>query len=75
MQQDPQNIFIDYFIEDTDNDYNRTHKNDFVKRYQGFYNLDEITWNTLINDVKRSGLKYDRTKQANNKKGAIMGLT
>jgi phage/plasmid-associated DNA primase len=66
--------FLEENYEITDNDGDRIHKDDFLKHYQNYYNLNKMTWNTLINDVKRLGLKYDRTKRANNKKGAIIGL-
>jgi phage/plasmid-associated DNA primase len=66
--------FLEENYEITENDANRIHKDDFLKHYQNYYNLNKLTWNTLINDVKRLGLEYDRMKQVNNKRGVILGL-
>jgi hypothetical protein len=76
--EDDENDDMEYFLQKnykvTNNDFDRIHKDDFVKHYQEFYNLNEITWKILINDVKRLGLEYDRMKQINNKRGVILGL-
>ena len=73
-QNDNMQQFIDEKYEITNNDSDRIHKDDFLKDYQLFFNLNKITWNNLINDIKRLGLSYDRLKKINNKRGVIIGL-
>ena len=74
FQNDNMKQFIDEKYEITNNDANRVHKDDFLKDYQLFFNLNKISWNNIINDIKRIGLVYDRFKTINNKRGVIIGL-
>jgi phage/plasmid-associated DNA primase len=73
-ENDDMGQFLDENYDITGNDEDRIHKDAFLKHYQNYYNLKNITWNTLINDVKRLGLEYDRTKRIDSKRGVILGL-
>lgn len=73
-ENDDMGQFIDENYDITGNDDDRVHKDEFLKHYQKYYNLNKITWNTLINDVKRLGLEYDRTKRIDGNRGVILGL-
>jgi phage/plasmid-associated DNA primase len=74
-ENDAMGQFLDENYDVTENDNDRIQKDDFVEHYQNYYNLKNITWNTLINEIKRLGLEYDRTKRIDGKKGVILGLT
>ena len=51
--------FIDTYYEKTDNDADRIHKDDFLKKYQTYTKLNNISWMVVMNDVKRLNLNYN----------------
>lgn len=66
------------FIEDhydiTNNKRDCVFKEDFLKHYQQHYNLTRLAWTTLICDIRRVGLEYDRLKKHNGNRGMILGI-
>jgi hypothetical protein len=63
VDNDDMSMFINEYFEITNNINNLIFKDDFVTMYRNHYNLKNITWNNIMNDVKRLGIKYDRQKE------------
>ncbi|ARF10103.1 DNA primase [Indivirus ILV1] len=77
-ENDAMKTFIDKYYEQTNNDDDRIHKNDFVDLYNQD-NKTKLSWAHLMSDAKRLGLIYKndgRVKGAGTKapKGVIVGL-
>ena len=66
--------FVDNYYELTNKDSDRIHKDDFLDHYRQASNNKNYGWNTLISDIKRIGLVYDRQKKVNNKRGVLVGI-
>lgn len=74
LENDKMRQFIDQFIEITENNKDRIHKSDFLESYQTHYKLRNLSWNNLVNDVKRVGLEYDRMAKLQGLRGCIVGV-
>jgi len=64
--------FLDAIYEITGNDYDKIHKDEFMKEYNTYHN-SKLPFPKVISDVKRL-LRYSRTERVNNKKGVIIGI-
>ena len=67
-------IYINEKFIETGKNTDRIGKDEFLQGYQNMYKLNNITWQTVLNDVKRLGLTYDPALRKNNKRGVILGL-
>lgn len=50
------------------------HKDDFLEKYKKSRGLINVDFTSLISDIKRLGLTYEREKMCNRKRGFICGL-
>lgn len=71
---DKMELFVKEKFIKTNEDSDRIHKDDFLYEYQHHYNLKRVTWVTILKDIKRIGLEYDRSKRGDGKRGVIIGL-
>lgn len=55
--------FLEIHYEITENKDDIIYKDDFLQEYREFYKLKNLTWNTLLADINRVGLIYDRQKK------------
>jgi len=65
--------FLDQKIEITGNDEDRIHKNEFLDMYND-YTRSKTSWNSLLSNLKKYDIKYEATKRANGKRGAVVGV-
>lgn len=73
-ENDKMKEFIERYYVKTNNDSDRVHKDELLEMYKEHYNLKNISWQNILNDVKRLGLSYNRTLRKGSLKGCITGL-
>lgn len=75
-ENDKMKTFIDTFYEQTGDDKDRIHKDEFLREYRTFAEQLNLSWFTLLNDVNRVGLTYARQtrKKGFATQGCITGL-
>ena len=56
--------FINLYFDKTKNENDKIYKNNFLKDYQIFSGLSNITWDNIRNDISRLGIKYDSQRRA-----------
>lgn len=68
--------YVEANYEKTGNRSDKIHKDQFLNAYKQFANLQHLSWMTLLNDIKRIQLEYDRTttKPGWKKQGCLIGL-
>lgn len=76
-ENDKMTDFIDCKVEITNNDKDRIYKDEFLMLYNLHYKVN-CNWATILSDVKRCGLKYDREKHimylGMSQRGVISGI-
>lgn len=60
---DPVKAVIEQFFVITGNNDDRIHKDEFLNFYKSKSRLENITFNNVLNDLKRLKVVYDRTKR------------
>jgi phage/plasmid-associated DNA primase len=71
-ENDKMKLFIDQYCESQKDGV--ITKDSFLELYQNHYNLKNITWANLLNDVRRLGYIYDPQGKQNGHRGTIEGL-
>jgi hypothetical protein len=59
-ENDKMKNFITTYYEQTNNDADRVHKDEFLEAYRTFAETPNVTWYTLLNDINRVGITYHR---------------
>lgn len=62
--------FVEEFFVTTSNENDRIGKIEFMNLFKDHYRLPSANWGDLLNDIKRIGLKYDRTLRS---RAALLG--
>lgn len=73
-ENDTMKSFIDQFFEITKNSEDVIHKDTFLQYYQTYTGLGNISFNNILNDIKRLKITYDRMKQCNKLRGCLVGI-
>jgi phage/plasmid-associated DNA primase len=55
--------FLENNYIETKNKDDIIHKDVFLNEYQKYFNLNNISWNTILSDIHRLGINYDRMKK------------
>jgi hypothetical protein len=71
-ENDDMSTFIEEFIDITDNDDDRIHKDEFLSAWNSRFGT-KISWAYLLSDIKRK-LRCDKEKRKGNRKGVVVGV-
>ncbi len=76
-ENDKMKTFIENHFEITKNDEDRIHKDEFKAMYDTYYNC-KFGWNTILTDIKRCRLNYEKEKRTSynglSLRGVIVGI-
>jgi len=65
--------FIENYIDVTGKDKDAIQKDEFLNDYNT-YTKEKATWADILSDLKRLGIRYDRQKMVDGKKGCVIGV-
>jgi hypothetical protein len=72
-ENDKMKSFIDTIFETTGRDEDRIHKDTFKDLYNSYYKCN-FAWTSILTEIKRCNLNYDREKRVNGNRGVIIGI-
>jgi hypothetical protein len=72
-ENDKMKSFIDTIFETTGKDEDRIHKDTFKDLYNNYYKCN-FAWTSILTEIKRCNLNYDREKRVNGNRGVIIGI-
>ncbi len=72
-ENDKMKSFIDSMFETTGSDDDRIHKDAFKDLYNSYYKCN-FAWTSILTEIKRCNLTYDREKRVNGNRGVIIGI-
>jgi phage/plasmid-associated DNA primase len=72
---DKMKSFIEKYYHETKSENDRVYKDDFLELYRGYCHNNNYQWSTVLNEVKRLGIKYNPKMRINSSgQGCIIGL-
>lgn len=72
-ENDKMKSFIDSMFETTGRDDDRIHKDAFKDLYNNYYKCN-FAWTSILTEIKRCNITYDREKRVNGNRGVIIGI-
>lgn len=66
--------FVNRYYDITNNPKDKVHKDAFLEHYRVITNLKMMSWQNLLNDVKRIGLNYQKNLSTGGLQGCIVGI-
>lgn len=66
--------FVTRYYDITGDSKDKIHKDTFLEHYRMITNLRMITWQNILNDVKRIGLNYVRNLSSSGQQGCLVGI-
>jgi len=73
-ENDKMKDFINRYYEVTDNPKDKVHKDIFLEHYRMVTNLKLVSWQNILNDVKRLGLNYQKNLSSGGLQGCLIGI-